>query len=137
MNLKQLMEEQRNSGIITKGKFPKCHFSSDVPGSLICAWKNHVEAESRLLEEVQWAFEELDKRETALSDPLQWLGKRIQKKSDKPFKGGCHIVKAIGIIPHPQLPGELAFEYEYDAGRHIEKSYCRISQVKPLYADFY
>lgn len=133
MNLDELLAEQRRSGIVLKDAFPKAYFDTSVPSGLICAWKNAVEARARLREELQWAFDLQAEREDIQNDPMKWLGKRITKRSGKPFKGGETVVKAIGIIAHPELPGDFAFEYEYDAGRHVAKSYCRLStcQLQP------
>lgn len=69
---------------------------------------------------------------------MLFIGKRVVKKSKNLFKGGKAEVVVTGIIAHPDLKGEYAFTYDYPNDINFTcQGYCRISQVLPVYEDFY
>lgn len=49
-----------------------------------------------------------------LGNPQDVIGKRIEKKSGKPFKSRLKINTVKGIAPHPVFPDRQAFTFEED-----------------------
>jgi hypothetical protein len=45
---------------------------------------------------------------------VDMVGRKVFKKSMKPFKSMLRVNTVKGIIPHPMCPGKLAYIFEED-----------------------
>lgn len=60
-------------------------------------------------------------------EALKFRGKKVVKKSGKPFKSGEKVVTVKGVIPHPQLEGKWAFTFEDDAS-YVRTTNCKLAE---------
>ena len=62
-----------------------------------------------------------------MEDYIQWLGKLIYKKSNKPFRTGYKVAIPVGVIDHPKRVGKFAFTVSNDPEYYVSCDQCKLS----------
>ncbi|AGN30302.2 hypothetical protein VPFG_00303 [Vibrio phage nt-1] len=106
-----------------------------LPENVRFMWQKRDEMNEAVFAEISRIEKRIDKTLCEINDPLHAIGKRVVKKSRKPFKGGEDVVRVTGITKHPEID-EYAFTYNYskDDGS-LGQSYIYTKMVTIDYSD--
>ncbi|CAL9986676.1 hypothetical protein MYOV011v1_p0327 [Vibrio phage 6E35.1a] len=101
-----------------------------LPANIKEMWKHRDELNARIVRTIYNTGITIREGLQVIDDPLAAIGKRVSKKSGKPFKGGDDVITIHGVIKHPNTKG-YAFTYMYvDVHGTAQTSYVHTSMVK-------
>jgi hypothetical protein len=58
-----------------------------------------------------------------------WIGRKVEKHSHKPFKSQRWVNTVKGVIPHPMRPNCFAFTFEEDDS-YVSVEMCKLQEIE-------